>query len=184
MAIHFRKPSDSDLDRLLARCRDDRLTYGPVGGSLGGATPDGFTRRAWSTTLVASDAFGRAAAALTSWAMHEHLGFTVRCDGPVAEGTNVAITAPLPVGYADVTCRIVAVVDEPDRSGFAYGTLSVHPEQGEEAFVVSRIGRAVRFDITAVSRHRHPLARLAAPLADRLQASAAKRYLQAMERLT
>jgi uncharacterized protein (UPF0548 family) len=184
VAIHFRKPSDSDLDRLLADCRDDRLTYEPIGGSLGGATPAGFTRRAWSTTLVSNDALARAAAALASWAMHEHLSFTVRCDGPIAVGTNVAITAPLPVGYADVTCRIVAVVDEPDRSGFAYGTLSVHPEQGEEAFVVSRIGTTVRFDITAVSRHRHPLARLAAPLADRLQASAAKRYLHAMERLT
>ena len=184
MGVHLRKPSDSDLDLLLAHCRDDRLTYEPVGGSLGGATPDGFTRRAWGTTLVSRDAFARAAVALASWAMHEHLGFTVRCDGPIAVGTNVAITAPLPVGYADVTCRIVAVVDEPDRSGFAYGTLSVHPEQGEEAFVVSRIGTTVRFDVTAVSRHRHPLARLAAPVADRLQASAAKRYLQAMERLT
>jgi uncharacterized protein (UPF0548 family) len=116
--------------------------------------------------------------------MHERAGFVVRCDGPIAVGTNVAISAPLPVGYADVTCRIVAVVDEPDRSGFAYGTLSVHPEQGEEAFVVSRVGAAVRFEITAVSRHRHPLARLVPAIADRLQASAAKRYLEAMEGVT
>jgi uncharacterized protein (UPF0548 family) len=184
VAIHLRRPRDDDLDRLLARCRSDRLTYEPVGGSLADASPAGLTRRTWSTTLGSSDAFPGAAAALASWAMHTRAGFAVRCDGPIAVGTNVAISAPLPLGYADVTCRIVAVVDEPDRSGFAYGTLSVHPEHGEEAFVVSRVGAAVQFDITAVSRHRHPLARLAPAIADRMQTSAAKRYLQAMERLT
>ena len=30
------------------------------------------------------------------------------------------------------------LVEEANRFGFAYGTLSVHPEQGEESFVVSR----------------------------------------------
>jgi uncharacterized protein (UPF0548 family) len=184
VGVHLRRPSDGDLEQLLARCQNDRLTYEPLGGSLGGATPAGFTRRAWSTTLTSSDAFARAAAALASWAMHERAGFAVRCDGPIAVRTNVAISAPLPVGYADVTCRIVAVVDEPDRSGFAYGTLSVHPEQGEEAFIVSRTGTGLQFDITAVSRHRHPLARLAPAIADRMQASAAQRYLHSMEDLT
>jgi uncharacterized protein (UPF0548 family) len=35
-------------------------------------------------------------------------------------------------------CRIVYVIDEPDRRGFAYGTLPGHPERGEEAFIISR----------------------------------------------
>ena len=87
-------------------------------------------------------------------------------------------------GYVDVTCRVVAVIDEPDRFGFAYGTLTVHPERGEEAFVVNREDDSLRFDVTAVSAHANPLMRLAAPIADRLQASASARYLRAMERLT
>ena len=33
-------------------------------------------------------------------------------------------------------CRVVYVVDEPDRRGFAYGTLPGHPESGEELFLV------------------------------------------------
>jgi uncharacterized protein (UPF0548 family) len=33
---------------------------------------------------------------------------------------------------------VVALVDEPDRSGFAYGTRDGHPVRGEEAFVVHR----------------------------------------------
>ena len=34
--------------------------------------------------------------------------------------------------------EVVAVVVEPDRVGFAYGTLEGHPVSGEEAFVVDR----------------------------------------------
>ena len=34
--------------------------------------------------------------------------------------------------------RVVAVVDQPARCGFAYGTLDGHPVSGEEAFIVHR----------------------------------------------
>lgn len=34
--------------------------------------------------------------------------------------------------------RVVYVIDEPDRKGFAYGTLPGHAEEGEEAFLVHR----------------------------------------------
>jgi uncharacterized protein (UPF0548 family) len=34
--------------------------------------------------------------------------------------------------------RVVAVVEDADRCGFAYGTLDGHPVSGEEAFVVHR----------------------------------------------
>ena len=37
-----------------------------------------------------------------------------------------------------VPCRVMYVIDQPDRRGFAYGTLPGHPVSGEEAFVVSR----------------------------------------------
>ena len=70
--------------------------------------------------------------------MHRGAGLRVAADGPIAVGTNVAFSAPLPIGFVDGTCRIVLVVEEPNRYGFAYGTLSVHPERGEEAFIVSR----------------------------------------------
>ncbi|MDP3207567.1 MAG: DUF1990 domain-containing protein, partial [Rhodoglobus sp.] len=34
--------------------------------------------------------------------------------------------------------RVVYLIDEPKRKGFAYGTLPGHPEDGEEAFIVSQ----------------------------------------------
>jgi uncharacterized protein (UPF0548 family) len=37
-----------------------------------------------------------------------------------------------------IPCRIVYCSDEPNRFGFAYGTLLGHPERGEEAFHVVR----------------------------------------------
>jgi hypothetical protein len=69
---------------------------------------------------------------------------SVVADDPLVVGTNVAMSAPLPVGFVDVTCRVVAVIDEANRYGFAYGTLPVHPETGEEAFMIVRDDKRVR----------------------------------------
>ena len=115
--------------------------------------------------------------------MHRGAGLDIAADGPLVEGTNVAFSAPLPLGFVDGTCRIVAVIDEPKRFGFAYGTLEVHPERGEESFLVTRAESGVtRFDVEGVSRPTHPLARLIPPAADRLQDAAVRRYLTAMEK--
>lgn len=67
----------------------------------------------------------------------------------------VAIILRLGVGSLAVEApvRVVYLVDEPHRKGFAYGTLPGHPESGEEAFVVElHDGGAVTFAITAFSR--------------------------------
>jgi uncharacterized protein (UPF0548 family) len=117
--------------------------------------------------------------------MHRGAGLRVAADGPIAVGTNVAFSAPLPIGFVDGMCRIVVVVDEPNRYGFAYGTLSVHHECGEEAFVVSRDGDGnVRLDIAGVLRPAPTLARIVPPLADHLQDRGVRRYLAAMRTLT
>jgi uncharacterized protein (UPF0548 family) len=91
------------------------------------------------------------------------------------------MAAPLPVGWVEVVCRVVDVVDEPDRFGFTYGTLSIHPEQGEESFTVVRAhDGTIVFEIVAASRPRHFLARAVPPVAHRLQMAATNRYLAAM----
>jgi uncharacterized protein (UPF0548 family) len=113
--------------------------------------------------------------------VHRGAGLELAADGPIAVGTNVAFSAPLPLGFVDGTCRIVAVVNEPDRFGFAYGTLSIHPERGEESFLVARdTAGQVRFEVHGVSRPSIPFARALAPIADRLQDRAVRRYLSAM----
>jgi uncharacterized protein (UPF0548 family) len=73
-------------------------------------------------------------------------------------------------------------VDEPGRFGFAYGTLPLHPEQGEEAFVVSHDeDDAVWLDIVVFSRPRHPLARLGWLAGRRVQVRATNRFLDGLE---
>jgi uncharacterized protein (UPF0548 family) len=180
----MRRPTSDELVALLARCGDDRLTYEPAGASLGGIVVHELRAHHWATDLRGRDAFDRGVEAIRTWAVHRGSGLDVAADGPIAVGTNVALCAPLPVGFVDATCRIVAVIDEPDRHGFAYGTLSVHPERGEEAFVVTRERGAVRFEVHAASRPAHPLARVLPFVADRLQDAAVRRYLAAMTTIT
>jgi uncharacterized protein (UPF0548 family) len=182
MGFRLRRPSSEALRPLLAEASTAPLTYGPPGLTRTGEVPHGFRLRRWSTTLgIGADRFEEATAALERWAVHRGAGLTLLADGPPEPGRVVALSAPLPIGAIDATCRVVDVFEGPDEAGFAYGTLPVHPEAGEEAFTVRRSATGgVTFEVLAVSRPRQPLARACPPLAHRLQGAAAERYLAAM----
>ncbi len=78
--------------------------------------------------------------------------------------------------------RVVYVVDETHRKGFAYGTLPGHPESGEEAFVVELDGDGtVTFTITAFSRPSSRLARVAGPVNRAVQRWITGRYLRSLQ---
>ena len=78
-------------------------------------------------------------------------------------------------------CRVVYVVEEPRRGGFAYGTLAGHPESGEEAFIVEHHRTdAVSFTVTAFSRPAMRLARVAGPLGAIVQRQMTSRYLRTL----
>ncbi len=161
----------------MKRAGSDSLTYAPAGVSMGGLVPPGLSRRHWTTPLEGANAFERAAEALRTWAMHRGAWLRIAADGPIAIGTNVAFSAPLPIGFIDGTCRIVVVVDEPNRYGFAYGTLSVHPERGEESFVVLPRRRRQRFVSTSTAcrdrRIRSPGSRRRSPTTSKIAPSGA-----------
>lgn len=56
----------------------------------------------------------------------------------IAPGDTAQLVGPFwPIRFA-APCRVIYVIDEPNRKGFAYGTLPGHPERGEEAFVVDQ----------------------------------------------
>jgi uncharacterized protein (UPF0548 family) len=160
MALHRRRPTEAQLDRLLATATGAALTYAPAGCSLGAAVPSSFRRRQWEATLPDGASFDRAVHTLRRWGVQRGAGLVLRAEGDVAVGVHVAMAAPLPIGWVEATCRVVDVVDEADRFGFAYGTLPVHPERGEESFLLHR--RPLRLVIVAVSRPAHPLAMAAA----------------------
>ena len=122
--------------------------------------------------------FERAAAALSGWHMHEAAGLTV----VEAGGSDVILRWRLL--RLTIPCRVVYTVEEPDRRGFAYGTLSGHPERGEEAFVVTVTDTGeVRFRVRAFSRPASPLARAGGPVGRRVQRYMTDRYVDALRRL-
>jgi hypothetical protein len=84
-------------------------------------------------------------------------------------------------------CKIVYVIDEEGpvrRVGFAYGTLPEHAEQGEERFAVERhrMPNVVSYDILSFSRPVSLAARVAYPLARRLQMRSVRQSLAALEK--
>lgn len=177
----LRRPTEGWLRDLAVREREQPYTYEAVGATAGDDLPAGFRHDRWTRVLGTGDeVFERATAALQHWVPQRASGFSVGFDGLVEPGAVVAIAAPLPVGFVVVTARIVYVEAETDRYAWAYGTLPIHPEAGEERFAVYRQGDEVVFEVTAFARVRDPLGRLLPPLARRLQVRANHRYLDAM----
>lgn len=183
--LRLRRPADCWLRELAERERDRGFTYDEVGATATGYLPDGYRHGRWTRPLGTGDeVFERAAAALQHWFPQRTSGFSIGVGGLVEPGVPVAIAAPLPIGFAVATARVVYVEAEADRYAWAYGTLPIHPIAGEERFAVLRRGADVIFEILSFSRDRHPLSRALPPLAHRLQGQATRRYLDAMAALT
>lgn len=71
----------------------------------------------------------------------------------IAPGDTAELTIPFLFFRVPAPCRVIYVVDEPNRKGFAYGTLPGHPECGEESFMVHRTEEgSVWLTIRAFSR--------------------------------
>jgi uncharacterized protein (UPF0548 family) len=184
--MRFVRPHDAgSVARLLATLPAAPLTYAEAGVTLSGSQPTGFHHHRDSIGLGSGrPAFERSVAGLQEWRAHHVPGIRVfRDTETIRPGTHVVVTLGLPVLALAAPCRVVAVVDEPDRWGFAYGTLPGHPEQGEEAFVVSIAGDdTVRFEITAFSRPGDALVRVSGPVGRVTQVAATKAYLGGLRR--
>ena len=105
-------------------------------------------------------------------------------DTPIEVGNVVAILVKHFGFYSLNAARIVYVIDEPNRFGFAYGTLTEHSESGEERFTVEmeETTGEVFYDLFAFSRPNHKLAKMGYPLARYLQKQFAKESKTAMLR--
>jgi uncharacterized protein (UPF0548 family) len=165
-----------------ARLRAATLTY-PEVGSTARTLPAGYrhlrrTERLGSGSRVFTDA----ATALMSWQVHLRAGIGVSASSPTAtEGTDVLLLARIGPLRLAAPCRVVYVIDEPGRRGFAYGTLDGHQESGEEAFVISlQDDGTVVFTVTAFSRPATLLARAAGPVGRYVQDAITGRYLRSL----
>jgi uncharacterized protein (UPF0548 family) len=175
------KPSPGSLSRLVAQQSDRELTYAQHGATAGDMPP-GYHHDEWAAELGPFDqaAFDRLADQLRRWHVQTGSGLEIFPAEPVRPGLTFALWFRLPGAYATAAGRVVYVTSEPDRAGFAYGTLPAHPEQGEEAFHLVRDGDRLVFKVRAFSRPRHPLARLGAPVSRLLQVRMNQAYLKTM----
>ena len=114
--------------------------------------------------------------------MHRRAGLVVHASHPVARvGSVVALVFGASRFGLVLPCKVVYVVEEARRRGFAYGTLPGHPEQGEESFiVVHEHDGSVVLRITAFSRPASALSRLGGPLTRWVQDWMTERYLAAV----
>jgi uncharacterized protein (UPF0548 family) len=169
-------------DDTAAALRDAPFTY-PEVGSTAGTLPPGYRHLTRTRTLAMRD-LATAADLLMTWQVHERSGLRVAASAPrAAPGEVVLMRLGLGPLAVRIPCRVVYVVDEPDRQGFAYGSLPGHPESGEELFVVHRDadGR-VGFTVEVFSRPATLLARAGGVLTRRFQDLMTARYLRVIDR--
>ena len=159
-------------------------TYPDIGATLAGKPPPGYHHDCYEIVLgQGTKAFQRAVAGLKTWKAHRLPGMGVFPDDQVIRtGATVVVTLGTPIVALALPCRIVSVIDGQTRWGFAYGTLPGHPEQGEEAFVISASpDQTVRFEIEAFSRPGDPLVRLSGPIGRGIQMGGTRGYLRALK---
>ena len=138
----------------LSDLADLPFTY-PEVGATAGPPPRGYHHLHASAVIGhGRPRFDEAAAAVMRWGMLRGAGLRVDATTEVAAVGSEVIVG---LGPVRAPCRVVYVIDEPNRRGFAYGTLPGHAETGEELFAVryDPADEAVHAEISGVLPARH-----------------------------
>lgn len=116
-----------------------------------------------------------------TWGIQSGAGFRVAHRNKVQANQDNSLGLHFGLFRTSAPCKVVYVIDEPNRKGFAYGTIQGHPESGEESFIVTLKpdGRVV-FEIRAFSRPARWFARLGSPLIRFLQQHVTWKYLDSI----
>jgi uncharacterized protein (UPF0548 family) len=192
------KPTPERLTAYVQQHANLPLSYSFVGATKDlpqVRTPAGFVHDHRRTLLGSGNQVWNAARqALDTWAMFQTGWTTLHAPQGAPRPDNVVALVIWYAGFWWVNpTRVVYLVDEPQpgsnkmrrRFGFGYGTVTGHVECGEERFLLEQDDSGqVWFDLTAFSRPRHPLVRLANPLTRRLQKAFGRDSAIAMQRAT
>jgi uncharacterized protein (UPF0548 family) len=174
----FRRPTQKEIQSYLARQADEPFSYEAVGCTR----QEPAAVRGWKIDRQrvllgrGRKTFVAAQAAIQSWQMFPP-NVAQLCNSERAPQPGLVVGVLYKVWLLPVwilfPARVVWQMDEVSNSdggaihrfGFAYGTLRDHPECGEERFVVqwNEGDDSVLYDLLAVSRPAHWLARLGYP---------------------
>ena len=183
--VSLRRPTSQVIREFLASQSKLGFTYTGVGATAG-VPPAGYVVDHTRIKLgEGEEVFTRARAALLRWEQFR-LGWLEAWSSKttIETGDVVAVVARLVGLWWLNACRIVYVVDEERRYGFAYGTLPDHAGAGEERFLVEwdRASGDVWYDILAFSRPHLLLTRLGYPYMRRVQRRFGRESAAAMVR--
>jgi len=181
------RPSDAQIRAFLKERESDSFSYPEVGATRD-VPPAGYDID-HNRILLGSgdDAFERAKTAIREWKMFDVPGIELLFpDTPIEVGRVVAPLAYHLGFYSLNSARIVYVIDEHHRFGFAYGTLTEHAEIGEERFSVEfhPATGEVWYDVFAFSRPGNIFVKLGYLYGRYRQKSFSSRSKEAMLRAT
>ncbi len=179
------KPDSGTIADFLDSARRTGFSYNEIGATRG-EIPAGYIVDRNRVLLGAGDdVWERAKVAIREWKMFD-IGWAraVPADTPIEVGRDVAVVVSHFGIYSLNAARIVYVLDDDERFGFANGTLEDHGESGEELFLVDRNAETgeVHYSLFAFSRPGHFFTRLGYPAARYLQKEFAKASMAAMLR--
>ena len=163
------------------KLRAQKLTYAEAERPVM-APPVGFAYFSRTHPIAASTDFAVAGRALMTWQVQARSGLRILASSLEVElGAVVIMRLGVGAMALSIPCRVVDVIDEPDRQGFSYGSLPGHPESGEESFILRRAADGVTtFTVSAFSRPASLLARMGGPLTTAVQRFMTGRYLHAL----
>ena len=155
------------------------LTYTEVGATAT-TLPDGYNLVRLSHRIGSGrQRFERAADSVMRYGMLRGAGLQVDAGTEAAEvGTDVLGR----LGPFVAPCRVVYVLDQPNRRGFAYGSLPGHAVAGEEMFGVryDPADDSVYSEVVAFSRPATWWSKLGSPALSLAQRVVTRRYLTAV----
>ena len=183
----LRQPKPEAIRRFLDDQADLDFSYEEVGATAS-QPPAGYVVDHTRVALgEGGEVFAAAKSALQGWQQFrlDWLG-AWPATTPIRRGEVVAIVARSIGLWWLNACRIVYLIDqqlEPEKFGFAYGTLPDHAGSGEERFVVEMdSSETVWYDILAFSRPNQTLARLGYPYLRHIQQRFGQQSAAAMKR--
>jgi len=184
----LRKPSADFIRDFLLTQTNESFSYENPGATRDESAPRNYSVDHNRVQLgIGAHVFQKACVAVRQWKMFD-MPWVQLCwpNTPVQESATVAVLVSHAGFWSLNPCRIVYVLEEEgacQRYGFAYGTLPMHGEQGEERFSIEfhRSDNSVWYDIYAFSLPRF-WARMVYPYSRALQKSFAEGSLAAMRR--
>lgn len=171
--IYLQIPSASKLSAFLEKECKAALTYSEVGNTQEDGPVKGYDNDFAEAEIGLGEAdFRKAKKALQNWQMFPAKWTKILPEKTLIQvGNNVAMLARFAGLWWRNSCKILYIIDEPNRYGFAYATLPGHIEAGEELFLVRMDAEGrVFYSIKAFSKPYHIFAKIGYPMVRRLQA--------------